>query len=113
MAQFNKKQFCEALRGMRSFVDCRDETDRLYHKYNISAEAYGGYEYLDAMTDVLTVMFDDEEECWISYWIWEKDFGRQLQEGDIEIDGVTISLSEPEELYDFLIKRKKEADNAK
>lgn len=112
MAQLNKKQFCEALRDMQNFVDCRDETDELYRKYNISAEAYGGHEYLNAMTDVLTVMFDDEEG-WISYWIWEKDFGRQLQEGNIEIDGATISLSTPEELYDFLIKLKKEDANEK
>lgn len=113
MAQFNKKQFCEALRDMQNFVDCRDETDRLYQKYNINADAYGGHEYLDAMTDVLTVMFDDEEQGWIAYWIWENDFGRQLQEGDIEIDGIAISLSTPEELYDFLTKGSKKDDNAK
>lgn len=115
MAQLNKTQFCKVLRDMQNFVDCRDETDRLYQKYHISADAYGGHEYLDAMTDVLTVMFDDEENFWIHYWIWEKDFGRQFHKGDIKIDGIamSLSLSTPEELYDFLTEGKRKENHEK
>ena len=60
---------------------------------------YSNYEA--QMIKVLEDIFSDTGE-WISYYIYELDFGRQWKTGCITEDGKDIPLSTPEELYDML-----------
>lgn len=56
---------------------------------------------------LLEHIFRDKDE-WISYWVYEKDFGLDWEEGcAIEADGTDIDLSTTEKLYDFLISNMK------
>ena len=61
----------------------------------------------DVIIDILETIFDDKKSEWISYWIWELDYGEKYNDGDVaDEDGVAISLRTPEDLYDFLLKEK-------
>ena len=60
---------------------------------------YSNYEV--QMVKVLEDIFHDTGE-WISYYIYELDFGRKWEPGCVTEDGKDIPLSTPEELYDML-----------
>lgn len=58
------------------------------------------------VVDLLEAMFDDKDK-WISYWMFEQDYGRSWTD-DIakDSDGRPIILNTAEDLYDFLVKNK-------
>lgn len=59
----------------------------------------------DMVVSLLETMFDDTEEHWISYWMFEQDFGRSWEQGiATEADGSDIDLSSSEKLYAYLLK---------
>lgn len=59
----------------------------------------------DTVVSLLETMFDDKEEHWISYWMFEQDFGRSWKQGiATEADGSNIDLSSAEKLYAYLLK---------
>lgn len=66
---------------------------------------YGRYE--SQMIDVLQDIFNDEGE-WISWYIYEADFGENF-DCAYESDGTTrVPLKTPEDLYNFLVKNMEE-----
>ena len=40
----------------------------------------------------------------ISYFVYDLDFGKNWTESSITIDGVSVDISTPERLYDYLVK---------
>lgn len=60
---------------------------------------YSRYEV--QMVKVLENVFNDVSG-WISYFIYELDFGRQWKPGTVTEDGKDVPLSTPEELYNML-----------
>lgn len=50
----------------------------------------------------------DDKEGWISYFIFERDWLEDLTFGDIEINGIPVSINNWEEAYDFIVERGKE-----
>ena len=66
----------------------------------------------DIVVELLETLFEDKESQWISYWVWEENYGKTYKEGDaVEDDGTIIPLETAEELYDFLVKNMKEKAN--
>lgn len=59
--------------------------------------------HTDVVVQLLENMFNDKD--YISWWIYELDYGRTYEEGDIkDEEGNSIDLSTAEKLYDFLIE---------
>lgn len=104
--KINFKEFKEILEKMRDLTDMHDEIDDLKRKFNNKYDE--GFSYviepnlLSDMVFVLETMFEDKGET-ISYWVFEKDFGRKLKLGDVsEADGTPIPLTTIEELWEYL-----------
>lgn len=58
----------------------------------------------DLVVSLLQTMLNDDGE-WISYWMYECDFGRAWDENQVcDADGKSIVLTTPEDLYDFLVE---------
>lgn len=54
--------------------------------------------------DLLHWIFGElDEDEWISYFCWELEFGKKYKSGTITCNGKEVSMSTPEELYDFLV----------
>ena len=56
----------------------------------------------DIVVKLLEKIFNDEDV--LTYWLYEKNYGRDYKKGDITVNGKKIDLSTPEKLYDFLIQ---------
>lgn len=62
---------------------------------------------VDSITDLLVIHFNDKSE-WISYWMWELDFGVNYTDGSVTFDDVPVPLKTIEDLYKVLIDNMKE-----
>jgi hypothetical protein len=59
-------------------------------------------EIVDSVIDLLEAHFEDEDE-WITYWMFELDFGSKWKNGTITDDkGNDIKLQTIEDLYEVL-----------
>lgn len=58
---------------------------------------------------LLEKIFMDKSE-WISWWIWEKDFGTKDEMQAFNKDGTIMLLSTVRELYDFLVEEMKNSE---
>ena len=56
----------------------------------------------DIVVKLLEKIFNDKDV--LTYWLYEKSYGRDYKKGDITVNGKKIDLSTPEKLYDFLIQ---------
>ena len=64
--------------------------------------SFGGHEQL--IIDILEDAFDDETFSWVSYFVYELEFGSEWHEGCARYkDGTDIPLRDAGELYDLLV----------
>lgn len=63
----------------------------------------------DAIIDLLALHFEDESE-WISYWIYELNFGKDYHDGAVTMDDEIVKMATVEDLYNVL-KENKEKNN--
>ncbi|MDY0316871.1 MAG: hypothetical protein RBQ63_03800 [Acholeplasmatales bacterium] len=69
-------------------------------------------EHEQLIIDILEDAFDDQEFNWISYWIYELEFGIKWHIGCItDKDGISILLRDAGELYDLLVENMEERCN--
>lgn len=114
-----KEAFCAIIRALEKTKKCTDELcDDLYAVFmkhrpeqDIDLRGYQLWPCVydskleDAVVNALEQEMEDEENSWISYYIYELEFGTRDYAGKCGTnpDGSNISLTTPEELYDFLV----------
>lgn len=100
----SKNEFCRTINELKKNDEFIDKLNDLFFEFRRDDSVYmTGLE--STVVNLLEVMFKDNKTNWISYWIWECDFGESYNDGDVTDDnGETISLKTSEELYDFLLK---------
>lgn len=86
-----------------------DDLNSLNRKYNIDTSVCSS-PLEDDLVDLLVYIFNDNKNDWISYWIYELDFGEKANsmtasiESDIsETGSFAIPLETIDDLYDLLI----------
>lgn len=99
----SKDKFCQILTKLKEnedFIDGINDVLREFGRDNYIFPT--GLE--DVIVRLLETVFEDTDK-WISYWVWEENFGRKYEDGDaIDERGSIIPLKTAEDLYDFLIK---------
>lgn len=56
----------------------------------------------DLVVRLLENMFNNNDI--ISYWLYERNYGRDFKLGDVLDNGKAIDLSTPSKLYDYLVE---------
>lgn len=99
----NKTNFCNVINELKRSEEFVDKLNSLFSEFQREDSVYNtGLE--GVVVELLETMFDDNDTNWISYWIWEENFGETYSEGD----GMIVPLRTAEELYDFPIKNMEE-----
>lgn len=100
------KSYLDSIRNLWSFED----------EMNTVIRTHGGDDcsiWPSGWTDILSLLefiFNDKEE-WISYWIYELDWGKEYEDGSIlNKNGSVIKLETEKELYDFLLKNMEDCE---
>lgn len=93
------KRYIDAIENVVRLKDCmldlrQKDKSREFELYFPSLEC-------DVVRLLENIMQDKGE--WISYWVFELDFGRKYKDGTVtEADGSIIKLKTVEDLYNYL-----------
>ena len=95
----SKETFVKTINDLKSLDARMDAVDRAFK--NLNSDFCGFYvtEVFDIVLDLLAEAMDDEEG-WISYFVWLKDFNI----GDVEVHGVPVVINSWEDVYDFIVE---------
>lgn len=104
----SKESFYKVIDDYKTMFDFTDEMNELFDKYQTDGNIYPPM-CTESVIDLLEFIFDDKNH-WISYWVWELEFGKRYEDGKIKDEnGEDIPLRSVEDLYDLLIRNMKES----
>ena len=99
----SKETFIKTIERLEDLSNRMDVADRAMRGL---CEDFGSFYICDAFnitTDVLSEIFNDKENDWLGYFIWECDWLHKFKLGDIEIGGQSVVINNWGDVYDFLI----------
>ncbi len=107
---FTKKMFIEVLGEMKK-QHLHDEKCSKAFKVILPNDYISGYQnkLTSCIIKTLEVAFDDCENQWIEYYVFELSFGTKYKDGCVtDFDGSNIDISNSGKLWDFLTKKIKD-----
>lgn len=90
----------ESLEDLNKRMEAAEEA-----MYNLCHD-FGGFYIDDAFSitiNLLSEIFNDKENDWLGYFIWERDWLHKFELGDIVIGGYSVKIENWGDVYDFLI----------
>ena len=103
MSFMNKQLFIQTIETMRELNKEQEDFDAILKR--IDNEFGGGYLHnktISLLADILKEAMNDKYD-YISYYLWEIDFGNEYYDGCItEADGTSIPLKTAEDLYNLI-----------
>ena len=93
--------FRKAIEDIRRIHNFEEDVNGLLRKFNTDGE-YFVPTCEDMLVKVLQDSMNDTDE-FISYFIYDLNFGKEWKEGNVVDNGKDIKLSTIDELYDYLI----------
>ena len=105
MEVISKEQFVKCIDFIIKRSEAQEKINELFTNEFEDAIFYPYFKYETAYVDLLELIFNDTENNWISYFIYELDFGRKWKPGMVTDDFGDVPMSSAEELYDFLINK--------
>ena len=105
LTPISKELFVETINFIKDRNDAQNKIDKVFKDEFTDGLFWPYCRYETQMVKVLEEIMGDKENQWISYYCWERDFGRDCTLGDVrEKDGTPIPFKTPEDLYNLLIK---------
>lgn len=98
-----KKEFVDYIDFIKERDEKMEQINNLFTEEFEDSVFYPYFRYESKLVGLLKTVMHDEGD-WIGYFIYDRDYGRDLKFGDVmDSDGTPIPMSTVEELYDFLI----------
>lgn len=99
----SKEDFVNIIEDVKNTNDYQNNLNNFFRLNDVDGYIYQP-DCCCAVIKLLHIIFQDADaEEWISYFCFELDFGRKWKPGTINHDGKEITLSTPEDLYDYLV----------
>lgn len=107
MILITKEQFVKHINEIKKMSEIETKINEVMGELEFCQLSFGDYEQI--AVNILTNAFTDEENGWISYFIYELDFGKKWHEGSVteKTDGndkKDIPLGTAEHLYNLLVR---------
>jgi hypothetical protein len=97
---FTYEDFCGVLNTIKKYKDFIDAIYEVAHVDVFECEPVQNLE--DELFNTLEKIIGDEESQWISYWVYELDFGKKYHPGTVTVEGENIPFKTVEDLWIFL-----------
>jgi len=99
----DKETFCKY---MREWESLEADTKNAHEALKKLDPDFGGL-YLGRHSSLISnllsdLMNDNHKDSWISYYVYELDFGKKANEYKVGFEGRDYVLDTPEALYDFI-----------
>lgn len=98
----SKELFIETIDFIRDRNDQENKIHQMFKEEFTDGIFWPYNRYENQLVKVLTEIMDDKETEWISYYCWEKDFGRDSRLQVFDKDGKEIHLISSEDLWNLL-----------
>jgi len=97
----NKENFIYYINKLKELRSAEDKLNSAGEIFDFSI-SFGEHEQL--IISILEKVFQDDENYWLNYFIYEINFGSEWHEGCITTkDGVDVPMRDAGELYDVLV----------
>jgi len=109
----SKEKFVKIINRLKETNEMQDKINDLYRNTedarmsDFNNVSHVGVYFEDIVVDLLQDIFQDRENSWLCYWLYDLWYGTEYTEGCVKEDGESIDISTPEKLYDFLIQEMK------
>lgn len=104
----SKETFIKTIERLENLNDRMEAADKAMQAL---CEDFGSFYICDAFnitTNLLSEIFNDKENDWLSYFIWERDWLHKFELGDITVYNEPIEINGWGDVYDFLVKEMEE-----
>lgn len=103
----SKKVFCDTLTRMEFLDNVEQKVNAVFEENKIDFNGFSYYAYEDLVFNILTEVMEDKSDGWISYWIFDLNYGTEYDKENgcraYNDDGSIIPLRTAGELYDFIL----------
>lgn len=99
----SKETFVKTINDLKSLDDRMDAVDRAFKNLNPDFCGFYVTEVFDVVLDLLAEAMDDEEG-WISYFVYYHNWLKDFNIGDVEVNGVPVVINSWEDVYDFIVE---------
>ena len=97
------KDFCTYLRRIKAIFDFESELAKLNKPTDKDEFTLFYPTMIDDVVDLLEMIMNDLENHWISYYIYDLNFGEKYKKGDVTIDGDEHPLRNVKDLWELLL----------
>ena len=97
------KDFCTYLRRIKAIFDFESELAKLSKPTDKDEFTLFYPTMIDDVVDLLEMIMNDLENHWISYFIYDLNFGEKYKKGDVTIDGDEYPLRNVKDLWELLL----------
>lgn len=108
----NKKEFIKYIDKLKELREVEDAINLAGGKLEQFSLCFTG-QYETIVIEILEDIFVDKENGWISYFVYELDFGVKWKENCITMNGKNVYMRNAEELYNVLMDNIKTKANSK
>ena len=99
MVELTKEQFVEIINHIEEQLDKDDKLSDLMVCEDTTGWIVTAPHLITDVITLLTMMLDDQDE-WISWWLWE--VADDKSNADVYIDGMKYSIKTPSDLYHLI-----------
>lgn len=99
----SKETFVKTINDLKSLDDRMDAVDLAFKNLNPDFCGFYVTEVFDVVLNLLAEAMDDEEE-WISYFVYDRNWLKDFNIGDAEVHGVPVVINSWEDVYDFIVE---------
>ena len=99
----SKENFVETMEQLEALDEKMDAVDSAFKELNGDFCGFYITDVFDITIGLLEEMFDDKENGWLAYFVWERDWLHNFKLGDIVIGGYSVKIENWGDVYDFLI----------
>lgn len=99
----SKETFIKTMERLENLNNRMEAADKAMQAL---CEDFGSFYICDAFNitiNLLSEIFNDKENDWLGYFIWERDWLHKFKLGDIVIGGYSVVINNWGDVYDFLI----------
>ena len=105
----NKEQFCKIMdKFEKQYRESEEWTQKIYDVFG-GTDFWYEHTYLDVVISTIETVMDCKEDrdgyTWITWWIYEDDFGKN--ELAVELNGKKYTLVTHEDLYELMMEDRK------
>jgi hypothetical protein len=103
-----KKQFCQHIKSLCEISEFAGKLEAVLNEFSDrEMPSFVSLTKLEVLIyNVIRDSIEDEDD-WIGYWLWELNQGKDAKKCSVKIGGKCVPIKTPENLYDLIIKSKK------